>query len=95
MFAPQIHRDRIASWPDRYPWIAAEGLNYFRSRIPLARRDVEHGLSLTLDHFTTRAEQERAIEILRFKLDILWSMLDAIQLAFPDHDDTARSDKSA
>ena len=31
----------------------------------------------------TRARQERAIEILDFKLDILWAMLDAIALAYP------------
>lgn len=83
MFAPQIHRDRLASWPDRYPWIEAEGLHYFRSRIALAERDVEHGLEVTLQHFKTRAEQQRAIQILRFKLDILWSMLDAIEKGFP------------
>ena len=51
------------------------------SRIPLASRDVEHGLRVTLAHFTTRAAQERALDILQFKLDILWSMLDAIEKA--------------
>src|SRR5438128_2365181 len=48
-----------------------------------ARRDVEHGLSLTLDHFRTRDQQERALEILQFKLDVLWAMLDAMQIAYP------------
>ncbi|MYZ54035.1 pyrroloquinoline-quinone synthase PqqC [Malikia spinosa] len=81
MFAPQIHKDRLASWPGHYPWIEADGLQYFRSRIPLATRDVEHGLQVTLGHFTTRATQQRALEILQFKLDILWSMLDAIEKA--------------
>ena len=81
MFAPQIHKDRLATWPQHYPWIEAEGLQYFRSRIPLAGRDVEHGLRVTLEHFTTRAQQERALDILQFKLDILWSMLDAIEKA--------------
>ncbi|MDG0023861.1 pyrroloquinoline-quinone synthase PqqC [Trinickia sp. Y13] len=83
MFAPQIHKDRLASWPQHYPWIDAEGLAYFRSRIPLAQRDVEHGLKVTLDHFRRRDQQERALTILQFKLDILWSMLDAIDKAFP------------
>jgi pyrroloquinoline-quinone synthase len=83
MFAPQIHKDRLASWPECYPWIESSGLDYFRSRIPLAQRDVNHGLAVTLDHFTTRAMQERALEILQFKLDILWSMLDAIEKAYP------------
>lgn len=83
MFAPKIHKDRLANWPGHYTWIAPEGLAYFRSRISLAERDVEHGLEVTLAHFTTRAQQERALEILQFKLDILWSMLDAIEKAYP------------
>jgi len=82
LFAPQIHKDRLASWPLHYPWIDPAGLDYFRTRIPLAARDVEHGLKVTLDYFTTREAQDRALEILQFKLDILWSMLDAIQLRF-------------
>ena len=83
MFAPKIHEDRLANWPRHYGWIEAEGLEYFRSRLALARRDVEHGLKVTLDHFTSRAQQERALEILQFKLDVLWSMMDAIEKAFP------------
>lgn len=83
MFAPQIHKDRLATWPTHYPWIEPTGLHYFRSRIPLAQRDVDHGLEVTLNHFTTRAQQERALDILQFKLDILWSMLDAIERAYP------------
>jgi pyrroloquinoline-quinone synthase len=84
MFAPQIHQDRLATWPEAYPWIAQEGLQYFRSRIPLAGRDVEHGLAVTLDYFRTPAAQRRAIEILQFKLDILWSMLDAIERGYAE-----------
>ncbi|CAN0624973.1 Pyrroloquinoline-quinone synthase [Burkholderia multivorans] len=83
MFAPQIHLDRLAGWPTHYPWIEADGLHYFRSRVPLARRDVEHGLAVTLDHFRTPDAQQRALEILQFKLDILWSILDAVEKAYP------------
>jgi len=79
LFAPQIHRDRLASWPVHYPWIDPRGLDYFRSRIPLATRDVQQGLEVTIAYFTTRAAQQRALDILQMKLDILWSMLDAIQ----------------
>lgn len=84
MFAPQIHKDRLAGWPTQYPWVEEGGLTYFRSRIPLAQRDVEHGLAVTLDYFTTRPAQERALAILKFKLDILWAMLDAIEKAYPE-----------
>jgi pyrroloquinoline-quinone synthase len=84
LFAPKIHADRLAGWPSNYPWIAAEGLAYFRSRITLANRDVEHGLEVARRWCTTRDRQHRALQILDFKLDILWAMLDAIELAYPD-----------
>lgn len=82
MFAPQIHQSRLDSWPKNYPWIKAEGLSYFQMRLSQARRDVNHGLQITLDHFTSREAQDSALNILQFKLDILWSMLDAMTLAY-------------
>lgn len=82
LFAPEIHKRRLAGWPDHYPWIDPEGLQYFRSRVALARRDVEHGLAVTLQHFRTRELQDRALDVLQFKLDVLWSMLDSMQLAY-------------
>ncbi len=78
LFAPEIHRQRLSTWPEHYPWIAPEGLGYFRNRISQARRDVDQGLAITLDHFCTRPLQERALEILQFKLDILWALSDAL-----------------
>ena len=78
LFAPEIHKQRLASWPEHYRWIDSEGLAYFRNRVSQARRDVEQGLAITLDHFTTRVQQERALEVLQFKLDILWAMNDAM-----------------
>jgi len=79
LFAPEIHKQRLANWPEHYPWIDRSGLRYFQSRVSLARRDVEFGLALTLDWFVTRAAQERALQILQFKLDVLWQMNDALQ----------------
>jgi pyrroloquinoline-quinone synthase len=82
LFAPTIHRERIATWPGHYPWIDPDGLAYFRNRLGEAHRDVQHGLEITLSHFRTREQQERAMEILRFKLDVLWTMLDAMYMAY-------------
>lgn len=82
LFAPHIHQQRLDLFPVHYPWIAAAGLAYFRQRTTEARRDVEYGLRLTLDHFTSRAQQERAVEVLRFKLDVLWAMADAMWLDY-------------
>jgi pyrroloquinoline-quinone synthase len=82
LFAPEIHQQRLASWPQHYPWIDRAGLSYFQSRLARARRDVEFGLALTLERFTTCAAQARALEVLQLKLDILWQMNDAMALAF-------------
>lgn len=82
LFAPEIHKQRLANWPQHYPWIDAAGLQYFQSRVSLARRDVEFGLAFTLEKFNTRALQERALDILKFKLDVLWQMNDAMALRY-------------
>lgn len=82
LFAPTIHQKRLDSWPQHYPWIDVRGYQYFRQRLSEARRDVEHGLRVTLAHFKTRAEQEKALGILQFKLNVLWAMLDSIQVTY-------------
>ena len=82
LFAPHIHQQRISSWPDMYPWIDESGLSYFKKRLTEARRDVEHGLGVTLDYFSTSREmQEKALGILQFKLNVLWVIADSIMLA--------------
>lgn len=78
LFAPEIHKQRLATWPQHYGWIEPDGLQYFRNRVSQARRDVEQGLAITLSYFNTRPLQERALEVLQFKLDILWAMNDAM-----------------
>jgi pyrroloquinoline-quinone synthase len=82
LFAPRIHKERLANWPAHYPWIESSGLAYFRHRVSQARRDVEQGLAVTLNHFATRADQARALAILQFKLDVLWAMNDAMATTY-------------
>ncbi|HYG13943.1 MAG TPA: pyrroloquinoline quinone biosynthesis protein C, partial [Methylophilaceae bacterium] len=85
LFAPHIHQQRISSWPTMYPWIKEEGLTYFKKRLTEARRDVEQGLHVTLDYFSqSREMQEKALQILQFKLDVLWVIADSIMLACTD-----------
>jgi pyrroloquinoline-quinone synthase len=82
LFAPHIHQQRISSWPTMYPWIKEEGLTYFKKRLTEARRDVEQGLGVTLDYFSqSREMQMRALDILQFKLNVLWVIADSIMLA--------------
>jgi pyrroloquinoline-quinone synthase len=82
LFAPDAHAARLEAFPKYYPWVAKSGLTYFSDRLTQARRDVDHGLRVTLDYFKTRQQQERALEILQFKLNVLWTMLDAMYLTY-------------
>ena len=82
LFAPKIHQKRLDKWPEYYPWIDEKGYCYFRKRLTEARRDVQHGLDITLDYYKTREDQERMLGILQFKLDILWTMLDSMWMAY-------------
>jgi pyrroloquinoline-quinone synthase len=82
LFAPKIHQQRLDNWPENYPWVDLKGYQYFKKRLTEARRDVNHGLEITLDWYKTREQQEKMLRILKFKLDVLWSMADAMTMAY-------------
>jgi pyrroloquinoline-quinone synthase len=82
LFAPGIHQARLDTWPQHYPWVEPEGYAYFRKRLGQARRDVAFALEFTLDRYRSRAEQERALTIVDFKLNVLWCMLDAMAIQY-------------
>ncbi|WP_055699634.1 pyrroloquinoline-quinone synthase PqqC [Streptomyces silaceus] len=76
--APDLMRTRIAAFERHYPWLDAEGLGYFRTRVGQGSRDGQEALALVRSWARTRAEQERAVAALAFKCDVLWSLLDAV-----------------
>ena len=82
MFAPAIMSERLPAFEQHYPWIEKDALEYFRTRLVQAPRDVEFGLRYTLEHCVTRRQQEKALEVLRIKCHILWSLLDAVHFAY-------------
>lgn len=82
LFAPGLMRQRIEAFPRHYPWVRAEGLEYFKSRLIQAPRDSEHGLHLVTTRCTTVELQRRAFEALAFKLELLWAMIDTIHRAY-------------
>jgi pyrroloquinoline-quinone synthase len=84
MFAPDLMRKRIAAFPEHYPWIRPEALEYFRSRLIQAPRDSQQGLRLVQQHCTTIETQQRAFEALAFKLEMLWVMIDTIHNAYAE-----------
>jgi pyrroloquinoline-quinone synthase len=77
-FAPDVMRTRIAAWERHYPWVAAEALAYFRSRVPRAARDAEEALAFVVENATTGEAQEACVRALVDKCKILWALLDAV-----------------
>jgi len=82
LFAPTLMAQRLPAFEDHYPWVDKRGLEYFRSRLIQAPRDVEIGLDYAITHCTTRELQEEAIAALKTKCHILWSLLDAVHFAY-------------
>lgn len=82
LFAPSIHRERIAGFEENYGFANDSTLSYFRKRLEEAPRDVRFGLQYVLDNAHTAEQQQQAIAALRFKTELLWAQLDALHHAY-------------
>ncbi|MEU6715093.1 pyrroloquinoline-quinone synthase PqqC [Nonomuraea sp. NPDC046802] len=82
LFAPDLMRTRIAAFERHYPWIDQEGLRYFQIRVSQGRQDSGEALGLVLDWAQSRSDQEKAVAALRYKCDVLWALLDAVDGAY-------------
>ncbi|HEU4733474.1 MAG TPA: pyrroloquinoline-quinone synthase PqqC [Kofleriaceae bacterium] len=80
-FAPDLMVKRIAAWEKHYPWVERSGLDYFRSRVRQGRRDSEQAIGFVLEHARTAELQQRCIAALVRKTEILWHLLDSVQMA--------------
>ncbi len=79
LFGPSAIRVRLGALEAHYPWIDPAGLEYFRDRLVLAPRDAQYALGLVVERCVTREEQDRAVAALKFKTEMLWTQLDAIE----------------
>lgn len=82
LFAPGIHRERIAGFEENYGFANDSTLSYFRKRLDEAPRDVTFGLGYVLDNASTGEQQQQCIAALRFKTEVLWAQLDALYHAY-------------
>jgi pyrroloquinoline-quinone synthase len=78
LFGPDAIRVRLEALERHYEWIDPAGLEYFRTRLVQAPRDAQYALHLTLGRCRTLPQQEAAVAALRFKTEMLWAQLDAI-----------------
>jgi pyrroloquinoline-quinone synthase len=81
-FAPDLMSRRIQAWQEHYPWVDADMLAYFRSRVPRARFDSEEAIAFVVAGASTFELQERCVAALIRKTEILWHLLDCVQLAY-------------
>ena len=79
LFGPSAIRVRVAALEEHYPWIDPAGLQYFRDRLELAPRDAEYALGLVVERCVTAEQQDRAVAALKFKTEMLWAQLEAIE----------------
>lgn len=82
MFAPGLHKTRIAALLEHYPFANDRTLAYFRTRLTQAPEDVAYGLNYVLDRADTAEKQAQCLAALSFKTDVLWAQLDALHHAY-------------
>ena len=79
LFGPGAIKVRLAALERHYAWIDPDGLQYFRDRLVQAPRDADYALRLVVERCRTREQQERAVAALKFKTEVLWAQLEAIE----------------
>jgi pyrroloquinoline-quinone synthase len=84
MFSPGIIADRVSGMLANYSFITEDTLAYFTPRLTQAPQDVDFALAYVKAHALTRTDQEKVLDALRFKCDVLWTQLDALYLAYVD-----------
>jgi pyrroloquinoline-quinone synthase len=82
LFAPKIHKERISGMLENYDFIDDKVMAYFKRRLMQAPRDADFALDYVLKNAKTREEQEACVDAVRFKCNVLWVQLDALQHAY-------------
>ena len=81
LFSRDLITLRMDRMREHYPWLTG-GLDYFEARLEQAPEDAAFALRYVYENAETREEQEKAIQALRDKCDILWAQLDALHFAY-------------
>ena len=82
LFAPSIHRERIAGMLANYDFVNDDVMAYFKRRLSQAPRDADFAIEFVKANARTRDLQEACVAAVKFKCDVLWAQLDALYLAY-------------
>lgn len=79
MFSPALIGQRVKGMLAHYDFVTEDAMRYFNYRLDQAPRDADWALNYVITRARTQETQEAAFAALRFKCEILWAQLDAIE----------------
>ncbi|MBS0967201.1 pyrroloquinoline-quinone synthase PqqC [Acetobacter okinawensis] len=82
LFSPTIISERVAGMLGNYDFVTEETLAYFKPRLTQAPQDSAFALAYVREHARTAEQQKAVLDALKFKCNVLWSMLDALDYAY-------------
>jgi coenzyme PQQ biosynthesis protein C len=82
LFSPQIISERLSGMLSNYDYLTRETMAYFQKRPPQATRDADFALDYVKREARTPGQQQSVLDALSFKLDVLWTQLDALYFAY-------------
>jgi pyrroloquinoline-quinone synthase len=82
LFSPTIISERVAGMLGNYDFVTEETLAYFKPRLTQAPQDSAFALAYVREHARTAEQQTAVLNALKFKCNVLWSMLDALDYAY-------------
>ncbi|NPD14823.1 pyrroloquinoline-quinone synthase PqqC [Xinfangfangia sp. D13-10-4-6] len=82
LFAPGIHKERIAGMLEHYDFVNPKVMSYFTRRVSQATNDADYVLDFVRKNATTPQDRQKVVEALIFKCNCLWAQLDALHHAY-------------
>ena len=82
LFSPLIIGERVAGMLRHYDFVTPDTLAYFTPRLTQAPKDSDFALAYVRGHARTEQQQQGALDALKFKCSLLWTMLDALDYSY-------------
>jgi coenzyme PQQ biosynthesis protein C len=82
LFSPQVIGERVSGMLAHYDFVDERTLAYFTARPAQAQKDSDFALAYVKAHARTPELQQKVMDALVFKTDVLWAQLDALWHAY-------------
>ena len=82
LFAPNIHKERIAGMKKYYKFTNEKNMSYFQQRLTQGPAETKYLLKYVLENAKTKEQQENVCNAIIFKMEMLWAQLDALHYSY-------------